>query len=66
MALRSLRSLRSLRKRHLEVVEARKHGRARGRPRARSFLGPLFPSACYAGYALQCRQGERTQAPPLK
>lgn len=39
----ALRSLRSLRNRHLEVVEARKNGRARGRPRARSFLGPLFP-----------------------
>ena len=49
----------SLRSRRLEVVGERENGRARGRhargegvsfSRARFFLCPLLPSACYAGY----------------
>ena len=52
----------SLRSRRLEVAGERENGRARGRhargegasrvsfSRARIFLCPLLPSACYAGY----------------
>ena len=47
----------SLRSGRLEVVGERENGRARGRhvrrvsfSRARFFLCPLLPSACYAGY----------------
>ena len=49
----------SLCSRRLEVVGARKNGRARRRharvevfslARARSLFRPLLPSACYAGY----------------
>ena len=45
----------SLRSRRLEVAGEREKGRARGRharafSRARFFLCPLLPSACYAGY----------------
>ena len=57
-----LRFCHSRRSRHLEVVGERENGRARGRhargelplpsrvsSRARFFLCPLLPSACYVG-----------------
>ena len=51
------RPMTSLHSRRLEVVGERESGRSRGRhargvsfSRARFFLCPLLPSACYAGY----------------
>ena len=48
---REYRIFSSLRSRRLEVEGARKNVRVRvSLSRARSFLRPLLPSACYAGY----------------